>query len=157
MRKIWAGFLISFFFFVPAAPAGQEAKPGEPAPQHRVLNLSLFYPASLNRSKYDTANISLSLLYGRLGGVRGLDLSLGAAFVERSLEGVQLAGLIAGAGESMKGGQAAGLICVAGDRGEGVQLAGLGSVGEGSSSAGFKSPDSSQWPVRTAGRFRSRV
>jgi hypothetical protein len=89
----------------------------------------LFYPVSLNRSKHDTANLSLSLLYGRLGGVRGLDLSLGAAFLERSLEGVQLAGLIAGAGESMKGIQAAGLISVAGDRGEGVQLGGLGSVG----------------------------
>jgi hypothetical protein len=115
-------------FLVPSAPAGQEAKPKQPAPRHRVLNLSLFYPVSMNRSKLDTANLSLSLLYGHLGSVRGLDLSLGAAALEGSLEGIQLAGLIAAAGESMKGGQAAGLICAAGDRGEGVQWAGLGSV-----------------------------
>jgi hypothetical protein len=129
MRKTWIQLILSFSLLIPAARAGQEAKPDQPAPRHRVLNLSLFYPVSLNRSKCDTANISLSLLYGRLGSVRGVDLSLGVSFLEQSLEGVQLAGLIAGAGESMKGGQAAGLISVAGDRGEGVQLAGLVSVG----------------------------
>ncbi len=128
MRKILIGVLIIGLFLAPPARAGQKAKPEEPAARHRVLNLSLFYPVSINRSKLDTANISLSLLYGHLGSVRGLDLSLGAAALEGSLEGIQLAGLIAAAGESMKGGQAAGLICVAGDRGEGVQWAGLGSV-----------------------------
>jgi hypothetical protein len=127
-----AGVLISALFFNPFARAGQEAQKEteaeQPAPQHRVLNLSLYYPVSMNRSKLDTANISLSLLYGHLGSVRGFDLSLGVAALERSLEGVQLAGLVAVAGESMKGGQIAGLISVVGDRGEGVQLAGLGSV-----------------------------
>jgi len=117
MRKMPSVVLISMLFLVPSAQAGQEAKPEQPAPRHRFLNLSLFYPVSLNRSKLDTANLSLSLLYGHLGSVRGLDLSLGAAAVEGSLEGIQLAGLIAAAGESMEGGQAAGLICAAGDRG----------------------------------------
>lgn len=132
MRKIWIGALIASFFIVPSARAGQEKKTEEPAPRHRFLNLSLFYPVSLNRSKHDTANISLSLLYGRQGSVRGLDVSLGAAALEESLEGVQLAGLAAAAGESMKGVQAAGLFSVAGDRGEGVQFGGLGTVaGEG--------------------------
>jgi hypothetical protein len=127
MRKIISGFLIIGLFVVPRALTGQEAKPEEP-PRHRFLNLSLFYPVSLNRTKKDSANISLSLLYGHLGSVKGLDISLGAAALEQSLEGVQLAGLIAAAGESMEGIQAAGLISVAGDRGEGMQLAGLGSV-----------------------------
>ena len=126
MRKISSVVLISMIFLVPSARAGQEAKPEQPAPRHRFLNLSLFYPVSMNRSKLDTANLSLSLLYGHLGSVRGLDLSLGAAGLEGSLVGIQVAGLIAAAGESMKGGQAAGLICAAGDRGEGVQWAGLG-------------------------------
>jgi hypothetical protein len=129
MRKIGIAVLISLFIFVPSVRAGQEEKPGEPPPRHRVLNLSLFYPVSLNHSKYDTAEISLSLLYGHLGSVRGFDLSFGAAAVESSLKGVQLAGLLAAAGESLVGVQAAGLLCVAGERGEGVQLAGLGSVG----------------------------
>lgn len=128
MRKVWIVVLISLFLFVPSSRAGQEEKPEEPAPRHRVVNLSLFYPVSLNRSKHDTANISLSLLYGHLGSVRGFDFSFGAAAVENSLEGVQLAGLFAVAGESLKGGQIAGLFCVAGERGEGFQLAGLGNI-----------------------------
>jgi hypothetical protein len=129
MRKIISGILIIGLFFAPRARAGQEAKPEEPPPRHRFLNLSLFYPVSMNRTKKDSANISLSLLYSHLGSVRGLDISLGVAALEQSLKGVQLAGLIAAAGESMEGLQAAGLLSVAGDRGEGVQLAGLGSVG----------------------------
>ncbi|OGD33076.1 MAG: hypothetical protein A2V45_13645 [Candidatus Aminicenantes bacterium RBG_19FT_COMBO_58_17] len=129
MRKVSTGVLMLVFLLAPAVRAGQEAKPDEPPPRHRVLNLSLFYPVSMNRMKQDTANISLSLLYGHLGSVRGLDISLGAAALERSLEGIQLAGLIAAAGEFMTGAQAAGLLSVAGDSGEGVQLAGLGSVG----------------------------
>jgi hypothetical protein len=67
MKKILTGVLMSAFFFVPSAQAGQEAKPEQPAPRHRFLNLSLYYPVSLNRSKLDTANLSLSLLYGHLG------------------------------------------------------------------------------------------
>jgi hypothetical protein len=129
MRKILSGILMIGFFLVPPGRAGQKEEPEKAAPRYRFLNLSLYYPVSLNKSKSDTANLNLSLLYGHLGSVRGLDLSLGAAALETSLEGVQLAGLIAAAGESMKGAQAAGLFCVAGDRGEGIQLAGLGSVG----------------------------
>jgi len=128
MRKMLSGILISVLSLIPSARAGQEAKPEQPAPRHRFLNLSLYYPVSLNRSKLDTVNLNLSLLYGHVGSVRGLDLSLGAAGIEGSLKGIQLAGLIAAAGESMEGGQAAGLICAAGDKGEGVQWAGLGSV-----------------------------
>jgi len=128
MRKRWAAVPILILLLVPSARALQEKKEEPPEPRHRAVNLSLFFPVSLNRSKQDTANISLSLLYGHLGSVRGLDISLGAAAVEKSLEGAQLAGLAALAGVSMKGIQAAGLVSVAGERGEGIQLAGLGSV-----------------------------
>src|SRR4030066_142071 len=128
MRKVSTGFLMLVFLLAPAVRAGQEAKPDEPPPRHRVLNLSLFYPVSMNRMKQDTANISLSLLYGHLGSVRGLDISLGAAALERSLEGIQLAGLIAAAGEFMTGVQASGLFSVAGDKLDGIQIAGLFNV-----------------------------
>lgn len=131
MRKT-AALMLAFLIAVISSPAvtGQETESERPEaePRHRFLNLSLFYPVSTNQSKHDTANLSLSLFYGHLGSVSGLDLSLGAAALERSLEGVQLAGLIAVAGESMVGGQAAGLISVAGERSQGVQLAGLGCV-----------------------------
>jgi len=129
MRKIWTVVLISFFIGVPSVRSGQEDNPAEPAPRHHLFNFSLAFPEGTNSSKQDTANLSLSIFYGHLGSVRGLDVSLGAAALERSLEGVQIAGLLAAAGESMAGGQLAGLLSVAGDRGEGFQLAGLGSVG----------------------------
>lgn len=131
MKKT-AALILAFLIAAISSPAvtGQETESERPEAEsrHRFLNLSLYYPVSMNPSKHDTANLSLSLLYGHLGSVRGLDLSLGAAALERSLEGVQLAGLAAVAGESMEGGQAAGLICVAGERSQGIQLAGLGCV-----------------------------
>ncbi len=131
MKKALSWVLALVFLLVSQTLVGQEAEAEEPAPRHRVINLSLFYPLSLNSSKHDTADISLSLFYSHLGSVRGLDLSLGASGLEDSLNGVQVAGLVAAAGESMKGWQTAGLICAAGEQGEGIQMAGLGSVSGG--------------------------
>ncbi|MFZ2053473.1 MAG: hypothetical protein WAU81_04675 [Candidatus Aminicenantales bacterium] len=129
MKKAWSGILaVAFVLISSAALAGQEVKPEQPAPRHRFVNLSLFYPASTNRSISDSADINLSLFYSRLGSVRGLDLGLGVTRLEDSLQGVQLAGVAGTAGKSMKGLQAAGLLCAAGERGQGIQLAGLGSV-----------------------------
>ncbi|HUU36598.1 MAG TPA: hypothetical protein VMW46_00150 [Candidatus Desulfaltia sp.] len=131
MKKAWSGILAALLVLVSsAALPGQEEDPDKIAPElrHRFLNLSLYYPVSMNPSKHDTANINLTFLYGRLGSVRGLDLCLGVTRLENSLYGVQLAGLAGTAGKSMKGLQAAGLLCAAGERGQGVQLAGLGSV-----------------------------
>jgi hypothetical protein len=129
IRKIWIYGLIFLSLYVPVSRAGETEKPDEAAARHRFFNFSLCFPEGTNPSKQDSANLSLSIFYGHLGSVRGLDLSLGVAALERALEGVQMAGLLAAAGESMTGGQLAGLLCVAGDRGEGFQLAGLGSVG----------------------------
>ena len=128
MKKAASWVLVLNFLLIAGALAGQEAEKEEPAPRHRVVNLSLFYPLSMNSAKRDTADISLSLFYNRLGSVRGLDLSLGATGLGDSLTGIQAAGLIAAVGETMKGLQTAGLICAAGEQGEGVQVAGLGSV-----------------------------
>ncbi len=131
MKKIWSGGLaLAFTLASAAALAGQEATPDkeQPEPRHRFLVLSLYYPASTNTSLSDSANLHLTLLYGRLGSVRGLDLALGVTRLEDSLQGIQMAGLAGTAGKSMKGLQAAGLLCAAGERGQGIQLAGLGSV-----------------------------
>jgi hypothetical protein len=131
MKKTWRGILAALLVLISAAAlAGQEEQKDQRAQEahHRFLNLSFYYPASTNKSLSDSADIQLTLLYGRLGSVRGLDLALGVSRLEDSLRGIQLAGLIGTAGKSMKGLQAAGLLCVAGERGEGIQLAGLGSV-----------------------------
>jgi len=131
MKKAWSSILAAFLVLISsAALAGQEEQPERraPEPRHRFLNLSLYYPASTNRSLSDSADIQLTLLYGRLGSVSGLDLGLGVTRLEDSLRGIQLAGLVGTAGKSMKGLQAAGLLCAAGEQGQGIQLAGLGSV-----------------------------
>jgi hypothetical protein len=131
MRKTWSGVLAFVIALAStAALTGQEAAPEkeQPEPRHHFLNLSFYYPASTNRSLADSADIQLTMLYGRLGSVRGLDLALGVTRLEDSLQGIQLAGLVGTAGKSMKGLQAAGLLCASGERGQGIQLAGLGSV-----------------------------
>jgi hypothetical protein len=127
-----------------AVRASQETETEPSKSRHRFLNLSLFYPLSTNSSKQDTADVNLTLLYGRMGSVRGLDLARGVTGLEGSFKGIQLAGLLGAvgeqgegiqlaglasvSGEKYTGLQAAGLFCVAGDRLEGVQLSGLFSV-----------------------------
>jgi hypothetical protein len=131
MTKAWRGVLAAILILASSwALAGQEADKEEEQQEsrHRFLNLSLYYPAATNRTLSDSANLQLTLLYGRLGSVRGLDLALGVTRLEHSLEGIQLAGLAGTAGKSMTGLQAAGLLCATGERGRGIQLAGLGSV-----------------------------
>jgi hypothetical protein len=111
-------------------PAGQEQAVEAEIPEgrHYPINFSLYYPVSLNRSKHDRVNVNLSLIYGRVGYVGGLDLSLMASGIEHDMRGIQISGLIAAAGESGEGWQSAGLIGVAGERFSGVQTAGLISV-----------------------------
>jgi hypothetical protein len=128
MKRLSTGLLLLVFLLLPSTSAAQEAEPAPSESRYRLLNLSLFYPLSTNSSKTDSAAINLTLFYGRMGSVRGLDLALGVTALETSLEGIQLAGLAGAAGDFMTGWQSAGLFCVAGDRGKGVQLAGLGSV-----------------------------
>ena len=131
MTGTWnKGFACLLVLVLTAGLAGQEAEREEEGaePVHRFLNLSLYYPASTTRSLSDSADLQLTLLYGRLGSVRGLDLALGVTRLEDSLQGIQLAGVMGTAGKSMKGLQASGLLCAAGERGQGIQLAGLASV-----------------------------
>ena len=111
------------------APAQDKEDESEAAPGRRYpVNLSLYYPVSINRSKQDRVNLNLSLLYGRVGYVSGLDFSFMASGVEHRMEGIQICGLLAVAGESAQGWQSAGLIGVAGERFTGLQAAGLISV-----------------------------
>jgi hypothetical protein len=130
MKKTAAAILImALALALPAlAQSGQDREEKKPEPRYRAFNFSLFYPLGLNKSKSDSANFNLTLLYGRMGSVRGLDLALAVTDLEESIEGIQLAGLIAGVGKSVKGWQAAGLISAAGEGGQGFQTAGLGSV-----------------------------
>ncbi len=110
------------------------------SPRHYVLNLALWYPVSINRNRHDTADISLSLFYGRLGAVKGLDLALGVTALEDGLEGFQIAGLSGISGKNATGAQVSGLVCVVGEELKGGQMSGLiniiGSKGQGFQIAG---------------------
>jgi len=102
----------------------------EPRGRHLFFNFSIFYPVSINQSKYDSTNINLSLFYGRVGQVHGFDLAAGASAVEDNVKGVQVAGLVGACGSSLTGVQMAGLFAVAGDELSGAQVSGLFNVWE---------------------------
>lgn len=127
-------------FFSPHLGAQDKDKEIIHSPRHHDVNLSLWYPVSINKTRHDSVNVNLTLFYGRVGTVRGLDLAIGASALEEGLEGFQLAGLtavsgerVSGAqvsglinvcGEDLKGGQVGGLINIVGSRGKGLQIAG---------------------------------
>ena len=55
--------------------------------KHYFFNGSIYYPFSINQNKFDSANINLSLIYGHVGRVNGLDLSLFGSAVEDEVRG----------------------------------------------------------------------
>jgi hypothetical protein len=150
-------FLSPISFYLQAQDQDKEDEETTLSPRHYTLNLALWYPTSLNRTKHDTANISLTLFYGRLGAVKGLDLSIGVAALEDGLEGFQIAGLsgtsgknttgaqvsglVSVTGEDLRGGQVSGLINITGSKGQGFQIAGgmniSGDTFEGFQASGF--------------------
>lgn len=93
--------------------------------KHYVVNFSLYYPISLNQSEYDSVNFNLSLAYGKVGSVRGLDISVGGSAINGDLVGIQLCGLMGVVGDTGRGMQISGLINVAGDSFYGIQGSGL--------------------------------
>lgn len=121
------------------AQEDEEDKSGK----HYVVNFSLYYPISLNQSEYDSVNFNLSLAYGKVGSVRGLDISVGGSVIHDDLLGIQLCGLMGVIGDTGRGIQLSGLINVAGDSFYGVQGSGLISVAgngfKGIQSSGFMS------------------
>ncbi|UCE21666.1 MAG: hypothetical protein JSV46_05480 [Candidatus Aminicenantes bacterium] len=100
----------------------------EPRGRHLFFNLSIYYPFSINKSKSDSTNINLSLLYGHVGQVHGFDLAAVVTAVEDNVKGIQVAGLVGVCGSSLTGGQIAGLFAVAGDELSGAQVSGLFNV-----------------------------
>ena len=99
--------------------------PAAAATSHHPVNLSLFYPVSTNRTPEVTASLRLSLLYGRLAAVRGLDLTAGVSLLDEELRGVQVAGIYSHLKGDFRGLQATGVGNFAQGGGRGLQLAGL--------------------------------
>ena len=122
--KISGLFLILIFLgfgFPVSAQEGEDSDPGK----HYVVNFSLYYPVSLNKTEFDRVNLNLSLAYGKVGSVQGLDLSCGVSAVHGSLQGLQVCGLLGVVGESGLGIQMSGLLSIAGENFLGWQASSL--------------------------------
>lgn len=120
-------FSFSLAFFTPLAAQGEDE---QEIPEGRTypVNLSLYYPVSINQSKHDRVNLNLGLIYTHVGYVEGIDLTLFASAINHELRGFQLCGLVAVVGESGQGGQISGLMSVSGDEFTGIQVGGLMNV-----------------------------
>lgn len=153
MRQVKAAVLIILVIFCIQGIifAQEDRDEKEEAGKKYAVNLSLWYPVSINKTKNDTVNLNLTLLYSRVGYVYGLDLSLIGSAISHDLDGVQLCGLagVVGesgrglqlsllsniVGESFNGIQATGLINIVGNHISGIQLAGLMNIAGESASA----------------------
>ena len=89
------------------------------------MQMSIFYPMTTqgNQTVNYRYNFSLNLLYGKIGGLNGVEVSGLVGLVEGNVKGVQIAGLGAGA-SNMKGIQVGGLFNGAADA-TGIQIGGL--------------------------------
>jgi hypothetical protein len=120
---------ILFFTFLCVPKLLLSAQESEEKPsfssRHYTINLSLWYPVSINRSPHDSANLNFTLFYGRIGTVKGFDLAIGASALTERLEGLQVTGVAGVAGDSASGVQVSGLVSVTGDDLRGAQISGL--------------------------------
>ncbi len=131
-------FIICFLAVFNLGLTGQEEdKESAPSPRHYTFNLSLWHPISINKTQHDSVNINFSILYGRVGRVKGLDLAIGASGVKNEMAGLQIAGLVGIGGEYVSGIQVSGLFNICGEDLKGGQIAGLINI-TGSRAQGFQ-------------------
>lgn len=120
-------FILGMSFPVLAQESEEDEEIREAGKKY-VVNLSLYYPISINQSKHDQVNINLGLVYSHVGYVNGLDLALLGSAIEHRLNGFQLCGLAGVVGGSGSGIQIAGLATVAGESFTGLQASLLANV-----------------------------
>ncbi len=108
---------------LPAAPA---------AAAHHPINLAFLYPISTNQDPDISTNLRLSLFYGRVGSVRGLDLNGVVAVTGGDMRGFQMTGVYSQVGGDMKGIQWTGAVNYVRGQVYGLQVAYLGDVVHGS-------------------------
>lgn len=113
----------------PSAPAASRP-PSLPADEgEAVVTAAFVYPMATNSYRPNiTSWVDLSLLYGRVGRVRALQLGGVVTYASRDVTGVQLAGTGAVTRGSLSGVQFGGAASFAGGRVEGTQLAGAASI-----------------------------
>ena len=92
--------------------------------------ISVYYPVGTHgrQSQNYSYNFSINMLYGKTGGINGLEFSGLYGRVRGDVSGIQVAGLANRVDKEMKGIQMAGLSNVVGGGLNGIQMAGLANV-----------------------------
>ena len=123
-RKKW--YWLGTMFCCLTSMSAQQTSELENVP----AQVSIVYPLGTNgkQSPYNTYNFSLNLLTGKIGGLRGMEISGLYGQVERNLLGVQVAGLGNVVGGGMNGMQISGLASIIGAGAKGMQVAGITNI-----------------------------
>ncbi len=119
MKKKALLFLVILLISLPILPTENFDQ------HHYFLNLSLFYPLSVNRTRLDSVVIDLSLFYSHIGYIRGFSLGMGVGVVEKKIKGLQMSGIAGISLNRMVGTQLSGLFNINGREARGVQIAGI--------------------------------
>jgi hypothetical protein len=116
-----------------AATTPRESAPEEPADGRAVATVALAYPLATNTGHPDVRTpFDLSLFYGRVGTVTGLQLGLGGiVHASRRVEGAQVAAIGAAAEGPVSGAQVGGIANLALASVRGAQLGGALNVARG--------------------------
>ena len=126
-------FLITLFCYLTSNTLAQETT-SDTSSGHKTKSFpaqfSIYYPfATHGKQSTDyTYNFSLNLVYGKVGGVNGIEVSGLVGRVEGEINGVQIAG-ISNASGGVRGVQVAGL-GNASDGVKGIQIAGFGNASD---------------------------
>ena len=117
-------FLLALFCYLTNAALAQDT-PESKETKFFPAQFSIYYPFATHggRSTDYAFNFSLNLVYGKIGGLNGVEVSGLVGLVEGDVNGVQIAGIGNGAG-NMKGIQVGGLFSASGNM-SGIQLGGL--------------------------------
>jgi len=92
------------------------------------VNLSLFYPASINQSKQDNVNFDVGIISSHIGNLRGFGVNGLYSILENDLNGLQVNGLYAETRNKLKGIQLTLGANVATKGGTGAMLGGFTNV-----------------------------
>jgi hypothetical protein len=111
------------FLIATLAAGGPRTLQAQPA--HHPVNVSFFHPLSTNRDPAVSTNFRLNVLYGRVGAIRGFDLSGVAGRVDGPVRGLQVTGVVACTRGELRGAAVAGLLAYGGGDGTGMQASGL--------------------------------
>jgi hypothetical protein len=126
MRGMFAGLLIVGLSILVMASAATGAEPA-----HHPVNFTLFYPAGTNQDPDISTNFRLSLIYGRVGAIKGVDLNTGVSIIQRDLRGLQATLLYSQVNGTFGGIAMTGLVNYFQGAGRGIQVAGLSNFDRG--------------------------